>query len=406
MRFAPSGGGWPFGVADGERLKRRGYSVAAIRDLARAGLPRAVFDNADGGAETEATLRRNEEAFQEVELLTRALDGSPNRDLSVNLFGHRLAMPVMIGPTGLAGLHWPDGEIAAGRAATAAGVGYCLSHASVCTMEDLAAAEVRPRFMQIFVYRDRGFTRAFIDRARAAGYDGLVLTIDNQVTGNRWRNIVNGFTIPPTFGPLDYAGMALKLPWLLRMRKALPGLTFGNYVEPGRANDIGSLAARMNEILDPSLDWSDVDWIRKAWDKPFLLKGVLHPAEAAEAIHRGVDGVIVSNHGGRQLDGAPASLDCLPGIVEAVEGRMPVILDGGVRRGVDVVKALALGAACCLIARPHLWGLSVAGEAGVAHVLGLYAREIDRVMALLGVRRVAEIGPDHLFRPAWRTPRR
>jgi L-lactate dehydrogenase (cytochrome)/(S)-mandelate dehydrogenase len=377
--------------------RRRAYSIAAMRELARAALPRPVFDFADGGAEDEHTLRRNESAFAAVELLPRPLDGAGERDLSITLLGQRLAMPVIVGPTGLAGLFWPDGECCTGRAAAAAGTAICLSHGSVCTLEKFAQTGAPPRWMQIFIYRDRGFTRELTERAAKAGFDTLVLTIDNQLLGNRERDIRNGFAIPPRFRPADLAGMALRLPWLWRMRAELPRITFGNYVRPGEAADIRTLAGRMASLLDPAMSWADVDELRRAWSGPLLLKGVLHPTEARLAIDHGADGLIVSNHGGRQLDGAPASVDALPAVIEAVAGRIPVLLDGGVRRGADVVKALGLGAKACLIGRPQLWGLAVAGEAGVAHVLEIYRREIDRVMGLCGASCIADLGPDLIF---------
>ncbi len=381
-----------------EGWRRVAYCVAAVRELARRALPRAVFDFADGGAEDEITLRRNERAFADWTLLPRPLNGAAERDLSVELFGRRLSMPVLIAPTGLSGLFWPGGEVAAARAAAAAGTAFCLSHASVCTIETMAATGVAPRWMQIFVYRDRGFTREFVERAQSGGYHALILTIDNQLVGNRERDLRNGFTIPPSFGALDIAAMATKLPWLMRMAHELPRITFGNYVRPGQPSDAASIAKRMGAILDPGLSWRDVDWLRGLWKGPLLLKGVLHPAEAAEAAARGVDGLIVSNHGGRQLDGAVASLDALPAVVAAVEGKIPVLLDGGVRRGADVVKAQALGASACLIARPQLWGLAVAGEAGVAHVLEILRREIDRVMGLMGAKRLADLDREGLMR--------
>jgi L-lactate dehydrogenase (cytochrome) len=384
-------------VSNGQAWQRRGYSIAAVRELARAALPRPVFDFADGGAENETTLRRNEAAFGEIELAPRPLNGAGERDLSVDLLGKRLALPVIVGPTGLAGLFWPDGERCAARAAAAAGTAYCLSHGSVCRLEDLAATGAAPRWMQVFIFRDRGFTRELAGRAAQAGYDALVLTVDNQMLGNRERDIRNGFSIPPRFGIADLAGMALKVPWLWRMRTELPRITFGNYVRPGEVADIKTLAGRMASLLDPAMSWADLDAVRSSWKGPLILKGVLHPAEARAAVDHGVDAVIVSNHGGRQLDGAPASLDALPAVAAAVAGRIPVLLDGGVRRGADVVKALALGAAACLVGRPQLWGLAVAGEAGVAHVLDIYRREIDRVMGLCGVSRLADIGPDLLF---------
>jgi L-lactate dehydrogenase (cytochrome)/(S)-mandelate dehydrogenase len=381
-----------------DRWRRRAHNIAAMRALARAALPRPVFDFADGGAEDETTLRANEAAFGNISFLPMPLRGPATRDLGIEIFGKRLSLPVLIGPTGLGGLFWPDGEREAARAAAAAGTAYCLSHGSVCTLEQLAATGAAPRWMQVFIYRDRAFTRELTERAQAAGYDALVLTTDNQILGNRERDIRNGFSIPPRFGVLDLALMALKLPWLLRMRGEFPRLTFGNYVRPGANESLATLAGRMSQLLDPSMSWADVDAVRKIWRGTLLLKGVLHPAEAAEAVARGVDGVVVSNHGGRQLDGAAASLEALPGVVAAVGQRIPVLLDGGVRRGADVVRALCLGASACLIGRPQLWGVAVAGQAGVAHVLDIFRREIDRAMGLCGAARVADLGPHLLLR--------
>lgn len=378
--------------------RRGAYSIDALRGLARAALPRPIFDFADGGAEDEQTLRHNETAFDAIDLLPRPLTGAAERDQSITLFGKRLSMPLMIGPTGLAGLFWPDGECCAARAAAAAGTAYCLSHGSVCTLEKLAETKAAPRWMQVFVYKDRGFTRELAERAAKAGYDGLVLTIDNQLLGNRERDIRNGFGIPPRLGAFGIVSMAVKAPWLLRMRGELSRITFGNYLRPGERPDIKKLAGRMASLLDPSMSWKDVEDLRKIWSGPLILKGVLHPDEARQAAERGVDGIIVSNHGGRQLDGAAASIDALPGIADAVGGRMSILLDGGVRRGVDVVRALALGATACLVGRPQLWGLAVAGEEGVAHMLDIYRREIDRVMGLCGVSRIAEIDKSLLLR--------
>lgn len=364
-------------------LERRLYSVHEARRLAQRALPQAIFDFVDGGAEEERTLRRNEAAFGDLDLLPRPLDGTNVRDQGVTLFGKRLAMPVLVGPTGLSGLLWPDGELATARAAARAGTVYCLSHGSTCTIEQLAAGGAGLRWMQVFMYRDRELTRAFAERALTAGYDALVLTTDNQVLGNRERDLRNGFTIPPRFTGATMLGMLSRTPWLWRMR-GRRDLTFANYVGTSGASDIASLAARMSSLLDPAASWKDVAWLRALWPGPLLLKGVLHPDEARRAVAEGIDGIIVSNHGGRQLDGAPASFDALPAIVAAVAGKIPVLLDGGVRRGSDVVKALAAGAAACLLGRPHLWGLAVAGEAGVGAVLNVYRREIDRVMALGG----------------------
>jgi L-lactate dehydrogenase (cytochrome)/(S)-mandelate dehydrogenase len=365
-------------------LASRYPSVRHMREAARARLPKPVFDFADGGAEDEVTLRRNEEAFRRWSFLPRPLTGAATRDQSVDLFGARLASPVLIGPTGLAGLFWPRGEIAAAQAAGAASTVYCLSHGSVCSIEDLAAQHRGQRWMQVFIYRDRGFTRELTRRARDAGFHALILTIDNQLLGKRERDLANGFSIPPRFSGRQWLAMAAKWRWAWSMRDELPTLTFGNYVRPGSAESLASLAGRMGSLLDPAMNWDDVAQLRSEWPGPLLLKGILHPDDARRAAALGVDGLIVSNHGGRQLDGASSALDALPAIVAAVDGGVPVLIDGGIRRGADVVKAVALGARAVLIARPQLWGLAVAGEAGVAHVLSILRSEIDRVMGLAG----------------------
>ncbi|MEO8302551.1 MAG: alpha-hydroxy acid oxidase [Betaproteobacteria bacterium] len=376
--------------------QRAAHNIAAMRALAKRTLPRPIFDFADGGAETEWTMRRNESAFGDVALVPRPLQGAGKRDFSLTLFGSRLSMPLMIGPTGLAGLFAPGGEEAAARAAAAAGTGYCLSHGSVCSLEALAGLATKPRWMQVFVYKDRTFTREMIDRAAAARYDALVLTVDNQLMGNRERDVRNGFGIPPRFTARQLLAMTRHLPWLWRMRRALPRLTLGNYVRPGSDLDFATLAGRLASLLDPMLNWDDVREVRQRWRGPLLLKGILHPDEAGQAARLGVDGIIVSNHGGRQLDGAISSVEALPAIVAAVRPTHPdvaILIDGGIRRGADVVKALALGARAVLIGRPQLWGLAVAGEAGVAHVLEIYRREIDRTMGLVGAATLDDIGP-------------
>jgi L-lactate dehydrogenase (cytochrome)/(S)-mandelate dehydrogenase len=368
-----------------------------MRRLAQRRLPRVVFDFVDGGAEDELALRRNEAALAQTLLLPRPLEGTSGRDQSVELFGQRLNGPVLIGPTGLAGLLWPRAEAASARAAAAAGTVYTMSHASTVTIEDLAREVSGNLWMQVFMYRDRALTRAFTERAHASGYRALVLTIDNQVPGWRERDMRNGFTVPLRLGLGNILDMGLHAPWLLRMALG-PRFTLANYSQEGDS-DIMSLAAKMGSLLDPGASWKDVEWLRRLWDRPLLLKGVLHPDEARRAIALGIDGIIVSNHGGRQLDAAPASVEALPWIADAVAGRVPVLMDGGVRRGSDVLKALALGARACLIGRPQLWGAAVAGEAGVAWVLELLRSEIDRVMAMCGWDRLADVDRSALFRP-------
>lgn len=378
--------------------RRRAHSVAALRLMARRRLPRMVFDFCDGAAEDEITLRRNEAAFAALELWPRPLSGTTDRDLSVEVLGRRLALPVIIGPTGMAGMLWPEAETATARAAAAAGTVYVMSHASTVSIEDLARQHHGMRWFQTFMFRDRGLTRSLAERAHGAGYEALILTIDNQVLGQRERDLRNGFTVPPRLGWRSALEILRCLPWL-RRHAGRPPPTMVNYVTAER-RDIVSLAAHVAGLMDPGASWKDVEWLRGLWPGPLLLKGVLHPDEARRAVAAGIDGLVVSNHGGRQLDGAVASLAALPAIVAAVAGRIPVLLDGGVRRGVDVVKALALGARACLIGRPHLWGVAVAGEAGVAHVLEIFRRDIERVLALGGWDGVAAVDGEALFRPA------
>ena len=386
------------------RWQRRAYNIAALRAEARRVLPRAVFDFVDGGAGDEHSLRRNVSAFDSVPLYPRPFGGAASRDLSTTLFGRRLAMPLIVPPTGLAGLLWPDGEAASARATVAAGSVYSLSHGSVCSLEELAETGVSPRWFQTYIYKDRALTREMAARAEAAGYEALIVTVDTQLLGNRERDIRNGFIIPPRMSTREVANMATKLGWLWRMRGAIPKITFGNYRRADGGEDLTALAHRMVTLPDPAMRWRDIADLRAVWKGPLLLKGIMHPADGAEAVENGVDGIFVSNHGGRQLDGVAGAFDALPAVAEAVSGRAAVLLDGGIRRGVHILKALALGADVCTIGRPQLFGLAVAGEAGVAHALDILRRELDLAMGLCGLPDVASIGPDLLARPAAAAP--
>jgi isopentenyl diphosphate isomerase/L-lactate dehydrogenase-like FMN-dependent dehydrogenase len=371
-----------------DELARNGYSVAALRRLAGAELPRMLFDMVDGGAGDEHTMRRNDAALAEIELIPKLLAGAPKRDQSIELFGQKLTSPVLIGPTGLAGLLWPHAELAAARAAARFGTIYSTSHASTATLEQIAAATPRPKWMQVFLYKDRGLTAEFARRATEAGYAGLILTVDNQVMAGRDRDVANGMSFPLRWTARSALQFAIKPRWLLRMRET-PSPTFVNY---GARASIGAFGPLMNEQLDPDIGWRDVEWLRGLWRGPLILKGLLHPDEARRARELSVDAVIVSNHGGRQLDGAITSIEALPAMVDAVEGAIPILVDGGFRRGVDVLKAIALGARAVLLGRPHLWGVACAGEAGVFHVLDMFRREIDRAMALGGWDDLGKLG--------------
>jgi isopentenyl diphosphate isomerase/L-lactate dehydrogenase-like FMN-dependent dehydrogenase len=379
---------------DKAAVEREGYSIAALRALARKELPRMLFDMVDGGAGDEITMRNNEAALAAIEVVPTLLAGAGTRDQSVDLFGVKLPSPVIIGPTGLAGLLWPHAELAAARAAARFGTIYCTSHASTATIEEIGAATPGPKWMQVFLYKDRGLTAEFAARAAAAGYNGLILTVDNQVMAGRDRDARNGMTFPLRWGPRSLVDFLSHPAWLLRMRET-PSPTFVNY---GKRTSIGAFGPLMNEQLDPDVGWGDVERLRGQWRGPLLLKGILHPGEAREAIKCGADGIIVSNHGGRQLDGAVASIRALAGVIEAVGGRAPVLVDGGFRRGIDVVKALALGARVVMIGRPHLWGVACAGEDGVFWALELFRREIDRALALGGWDGVAKLDRSIFFK--------
>jgi L-lactate dehydrogenase (cytochrome)/(S)-mandelate dehydrogenase len=372
-----------------DRLKRRVHSIADLRRMAQRRLPKAVFDFVDGGAEDEKVVRRNEAALTELAFLPRPLNGTTERDQSVELFGERLSCPVLIGPTGLAGMLWPRGEAHAAQAAAGAGTVYTMSHASTVSIEQLASEVGGRLWMQVFVYRDRGLTKTFVERAHAAGYRALVVTTDNQVPGWRERDLRNGFTVPLRLTPGNVIDMALHAGWLARMAQT-PRFTFANYPRE-MGGSVLSVAARIGALLHTDIGWKDIEWLRSLWDRPLLIKGILHPEEARQAAALGVDGIVVSNHGGRQLDAVPASVEALPAVLDAVDAKIPVLLDGGVRRGSDVLKALALGARACLIGRPHLWGLASAGRDGVALALDIYRREIDRVMGLCGWSRLAQV---------------
>ena len=380
---------------DRAALQRHGYSVHALRELARRRLPRMIFDMVDGAAGDEITVKRNVAALADIRFVPKVLDGAPVRDQSVEIFGHRLPSPVIIAPTGLAGLLWPHAELCTARAAARFGTIYTTSHASTSTIEDIAAASTGPKWMQVFLYKDRGLTAEFVKRARAAGYQGLVLTVDNQVMAVRDRDARNGLMFPMRWRLRGLLDLASHPGWLMRLRSA-PNPTFVNY---GARTSIGAFGPVMQEQLDPGVSWTEVEWVRTLWDGPLILKGILHPDEARAAQDRGIDAVVVSNHGGRQLDGAISSIEALGPIVDAVGDRTMVLVDGGFRRGTDVVKALALGARAVLIGRPQLWGVACGGEDGVHWVLELFQREIDRAMALGSWDSLDRIGRHVLAMP-------
>jgi isopentenyl diphosphate isomerase/L-lactate dehydrogenase-like FMN-dependent dehydrogenase len=371
---------------------RRLLTVEDFRRAARRRLPRSVFDFVEGGAGDEVTLGRNRTAFDGLAFQPRILVDVAKRDQSTTVLGERVETPVLIAPTGIAGVCWRRGEIQAARAARQAGTIYTLSTHASCSIEDVARAAPGPLWFQLYVWQNRELTRGFVERAKAAGYRALLLTVDVPLVSTRERDVRNGFVVPPRFTLRNCLDTLRRPRWMANVLLG-PRLTLANLVTASGAGGAGlvTLGRLAQRQFDPSVTWGDLRWFRSLWPGPLVLKGVLTVADARLAIEHGVDGIVVSNHGGRQLDGAPASLEVLPEIVDAVGGRAEVLLDGGIRRGADVVKALALGARAVMIGRPHLYGLAVGGEAGVGRVLDLIRGEIDKTLGLLGVPRIADL---------------
>ena len=372
----------------------RAFTIEDLRRLARRRLPRAVYDFVEGGAGDEQTVDRNRQAFERLLFQPKVLVDVSKREQATVVFGDRIETPVLLSPTGMAGLCWPKGEVEAARAAHEAGTIYTLSTHSSCSIEEVAAGAPGPLWFQLYVWQNRDLTRSFVERARAAGYRALLLTVDVPVISRRERDLRNGFTVPPRLTPWNVLDTLRRVGWVRRVLLG-PRLTLANLIgAPGAPRtDIVTLAGVANRQVDPSIAWGDLAWFRSLWSGPLILKGVLTAADARRAADHGVDGLVVSNHGGRQLDGAPATVEALPEIVDAVGERMEVLLDGGVRRGADVVRALALGARAVMVGRPYLYGLAAGGAAGARQAIDTLAREVDHVLALVGVPRVGDLDP-------------
>jgi L-lactate dehydrogenase (cytochrome) len=347
-----------------------------------------VFDYIDGGADDESTLRRNCDAFADYELLFRVLVGADSVDTSTTVLGHKLQYPFLTAPAAGNRLFHTEGERAVAVAAGEAGVIYCLSTLSSVSIEEIARLTRGPKWFQLYVWKDRALIKEMMSRARAAGFSALILTVDFPIAGNRERDPRNGFTIPPKRG-LRQIGQALKRPAWTWDYLTGPPIRYANLSE---ATPAVSLTQFVAEQLDAGFSWRDAEWLLGEWNGPSVIKGVVRTDDAVRAVATGFNAVIVSNHGGRQLEGSPAPIDLLDGIVNAVGNRAEVILDGGVRRGTDVLKALALGARAVSFARPYLYGLAAGGEVGVRRALAIIATSIRRDMALLGARSVSEVG--------------
>lgn len=371
-------------------------SIGDLRDLARRRIPRAIFDYADGGSYEERTLRRNAEDLDALSFRQRVMVDVSAISLSTTLLGAPVAMPLAIAPTGMAGFFHADGEILGARAAAAFGIPFCLSTMSICSLEDVRAATTQPFWFQQYLMKDRGFNAELIERAVAAQCSALMLTLDLQVLGERRRDPRNGLSIPPRLTWRNAFDLATRPVWTKRVLFG-KHRTFGNLAgRIGGASELRTLAAWNAKQFDASANWRDVDWVRSRWPGKLILKGILDPEDALLGLAAGADAIVVSNHGGRQLDGAVSTISALPHIVAAIDGRCEVLFDGGIRSGQDIAKALALGARATMIGKSFLFALAAGGEAGVTRGLEILRDELRVTMALTGTSSVAGTGPKML----------
>ena len=389
-----------FELDPSKRRLQKAASIEDLRRIARRRLPGGVFDYIDGGAEDEVALDRNTRSFRELEFVPRVLRDVGTVDTSGTILGQTVPFPLILAPTGFTRIAHPPGELAVARSADRAGLPYALSTMGTRSAEEVAAVNRGAKWFQVYVWRDKGLLKDMILRAAEAGFQVLCITVDAAMLGRRERDVRRGFTLPPKMG-LDTVIEGLLRPgWTLRLALSEP-ISFASVA--GNTNIDGStavdLAAFMNTQFDPTLSWDDVEWMRSLWDGPVLVKGVQSVADAVIARDRGLDGVVLSNHGGRQLDGAPGIVDLVQPVAEEVGGDLDIVCDGGIRRGSDIVKALALGATSCMIGRAYLYGLAAAGEDGVDWVIDHLHTGMKRDMALVGAASVAELTPDLIFRP-------
>ena len=378
-----------------ERALSRAANVGDLRRIARRRLPRGVFDYVDGAAEDELTMARNAAAFRDLEFRPRVLRNVAEIDTSTTLLGKPLAFPLVLAPTGFTRMVEPQGELAVARSAARADLPYTLSTMGTRSIEEVAAVSDGSKWFQVYVWRDRGLVKDMIQRAAAAGYEAIMVTVDTAVLGNRERDVRRGFSLPPKIGLDTIIDGLLHFGWTWSFLRAEPiafANVIGESVEGG--SDPVSLADFVNTQFDASLSWDDIAWFRSVWNGPIVLKGVQTVEDARLAADAGVQAVVLSNHGGRQLDGAPPPLELVAPVVEAVGDRIEVLCDGGVRRGSDIVKAVALGARACLIGRAYLYALGAGGERGVDHLLTQLRDGFRRTMALTGTTGVADLTPD------------
>jgi L-lactate dehydrogenase (cytochrome) len=373
-------------------------TIADLKDLARRRVPKMFFDYADSGAWTESTYRANEEDFQKIKFRQRVMVDMSNRSLESTMIGQKVSMPVALAPTGLTGMQHADGEMLAAQAAEEFGVPFTLSTMSICSIEDVASVTKKPFWFQLYVLRDKDFVLDLIDRAKAAKCSALVLTLDLQILGQRHKDVRNGLSAPPKMTLANITNIAMRPRWLMGIA-GTKRRTFRNIVGHAKGvGDVASLASWTTEQFDPHLSWKDVAWIKERWGGKLILKGILDKEDALMAVETGADAIVVSNHGGRQLDGASSSIMALEEIADAVGDRIEVHMDGGIRSGQDVLKALCLGAKGTYIGRPFLYGLGAMGKQGVTLALEIIRKEMDITLALCGKRLVTDMGKDQLRR--------
>src|SRR6201997_33189 len=368
--------------------------ITCIEDLRQRHMrkvPKAFFDYCDRGSYAEETLRANRDDLQAIKLRQRILVDVSKRDTATTILGEPAALPLILAPVGLTGMQHGNGKIPASRAAHAAGIPYTLSTMSICSIEDVASNVDKPFWFQLYVMKDRGFIKALIERAMVAKCSALVLTVDLQVIGQRHADIKNGMTVPPEWSLSKLLDFASKPAWVAGVLQG-KRRSFGNIVGHVKdTEDLTKLSEWTASQFDTSLNWKDIDWIRSIWPGKLILKGILDVEDAEIAAKSGAQALVVSNHGGRQLDGAPSSIEALPEIVDTVGSKMEIMFDGGIRSGQDVMRALALGAKSCMIGRAYAYGLGAGGEEGVAKAISIIAKELETTMGLCGVNTIAEI---------------
>jgi len=376
----------------------RCFNIDDLRKLAKKRLPASLFGYIDGGSDDEHTLRRNTSAFDQYGLMQRALVDVSEIDLSATVLGQKVDWPVLCAPTGMSRMFHHDGERAVAREAAKSGTFYSLSTLSTTSIEDVGRETGGPKMFQVYVHKDRELSREFVQRARTSGFDALCLTVDLPAHGNRERDLRTGMTLPPKLTAKSVLDVLMHPAWVYHYltTESIELANVAHKIREG-SGEVSNLLQYVSKQFDPTVSWDDAQWMKSLWDGPFVLKGIMSVEDAKQAVAIGASAIVISNHGGRQLDSSPATIEMLPKIVDAVGGQIEIILDSGIRRGTHVLKALALGANACMVGRPYLYGLAAGGQPGVARALQLLRTEIELDMKLMGCRSLSEVTSDCLY---------